>query len=105
MSTVRFWRDSSERLTFDLPGVSALDFPAVCRAVADEFALTPGGSLVMGLQQISWDFRRNELMVGLDWDIWMEFMVVAKTQESERLVREIGDWLSLSQWAKATKPS
>jgi hypothetical protein len=30
---VGFWRDSSGRLTFDVPGMAAADFPAVCRGI------------------------------------------------------------------------
>jgi hypothetical protein len=96
----RFWRDVSGRLTFDTAGMEAVDYPATCRAVADEFSLTPEGSLAIGPEQMFWDFRRTEQAVGLDWDIWMGFMVVAKTEESEPLVRDIAAWLGSSPWAK-----
>ncbi len=96
MAGERFWRDSSGRLTFDMPGVESVDYPAVCRAVADAFALTPDGVPTIGPDQMFWDFRRDELVVSLDWDIWMEFMVAARTDESEPLVREIAAWLSSS---------
>lgn len=66
-----FWRDSSGRLTFDLPGVAAADF------------------------------RRGEQAVGLDWDVWMEFTAVAKSEASEQLVRDIAAWLGSSRPAKA----
>lgn len=95
----RFWHDASGRLTFSTSSMEAVDYPAACRAVADEFALTPEGALVIGLEQMFSDFRRAEQVVGLDWDIWMGFMVVAKTQESEPLVRAIAAWLGSSQWA------
>ena len=39
--------------------------------------------------------------VGLDWDIWMDFMVVAKTEAAEPLLRDIVSWLSSSEWAGA----
>jgi len=40
-----------------------------------------------------WDCRRGEQVVGLDWDIWMEFMAVAKSVASEPLVADIAAWL------------
>jgi hypothetical protein len=100
MQGERFWRDASGRLTFDTFGVEAVDYPAACRAVADEFALAPEGSLVIGPEQIFWDFRRAEQVVALDWDIWMGFMVVAKTEESEPLVRDIAAWMGSTPWAE-----
>lgn len=95
----KFWRDNSGRLTFDLDCVEAPDY----RAVADAFALVPDGSFVVGPEQMFWDFHRDGQAVGLDWDIWMGFMVVAKTEGAESLVRDIATWLSSSRWAKEQK--
>ncbi len=93
------WRDASGRLTFDLASVEAADYPAACRAVADNFALASDGAPVIGPEQLYWAFRRAEQEVGFDWDIWMGFMVVAKSEAAESLVRDIAAWLSSSQWA------
>ncbi|MDY3560593.1 hypothetical protein R5W23_001838 [Gemmata sp. JC673] len=90
---VGLWRDSSRRLTFDLPSVSAEEYPAVCRRVADAFGLAPAGDIVIRPEQMFWDVRRGEQAVGLDWDIWMEFMAVAKSATSEPLVTDIAAWL------------
>ena len=105
MSDERFWRDASGRLTFDTFRLNAEDYPAVCRAVADAFRLTPDGSLIIGPEQMFWDFRQDELVIGLDWDIWMGFMVVAKTERAEPLVGEIATWLGSSQWIGEDKPT
>ncbi len=98
-----FWRDHSGRLTFDLPGVAATDFPAVCRSIAESLSLTPNGDIVVGLGQMFRDFRRGDQVVGFDWDNWMEFMVVAQTPASEPLVRDIAAWLSSSVWSGPSK--
>jgi hypothetical protein len=95
----RFWRDASGRLTFGLTRVEAADYPAACRAVVDAFALAPDGSPVIGPDQMFWDFRRAGQVVGFDWDIWMGFMVVAKTEGAEPLVREVAAWLRSNRWA------
>lgn len=90
----QFWRDHSDRLTFDSFSVAATDYPATCRAIADELGLIPDGEIVVGPDQMFWDFRRGNQMVGLDWDIWMGLMVVAKAEASEPLVRDIAAWLN-----------
>jgi hypothetical protein len=97
----QFWRDASGRLTFDLARVEAADYPAVCRTVADAFALAPDGPPVVGPDQMFWNFKRAEQVVGFDWDIWMGFMVVARAEGTEPLVRVIGAWLRSSRWAGA----
>ena len=88
-----FWRDHSGRLTFDRPGVTATDYPAVCRGIADALRLVSAGEIVIGPDQMFWDFRRGDQVVGLDWDIWLEFMAVAHSSAAEPLVHEIAAWL------------
>src|SRR5262249_45477563 len=88
------WRDASGRLTFDFSKVEAQEYPAVCRKIIDQFHLTQANELLVGPDQMFWDFEQNGLLIGLDWDIWMDFMVVAKNEESEPLVREIAAWLT-----------
>jgi len=91
---VGFWRDSSGRLTFDLPGVAAADYPAVCRGIADALRLLPDGDIIMGADQMFRAFRRGDHAVSLDWDVWMEFMAVATSEAAEPLLQEIAEWLS-----------
>lgn len=91
-----FWRDSRELLIFDAQGVAPKDYPSLCRRIADAFGLAPAGDLIVGPDQMFWDFRRGELVVGLDWDNWMEFMVVARSTAAEPLLRDIADWLGSS---------
>jgi hypothetical protein len=100
---VGFWRDSSGRLTFDLPGVTAMDYPAVCRGLVDALDLAPDGDILIGVDQMFWDFRRGDQVVGLDWDTWMEFMAVAKSEASEPLLRDIAAWLISSRWSEGSK--
>lgn len=97
-----FWRDASGRLTFGWPCPEAADFPVLCRGVVDALGLEPAGKLVIGPEQMFRDFRRGEHVVGLDWDIWMEFMAVAKSPAAESLVQEIAAWLTRPTAAGAT---
>lgn len=96
-----FSHNHSGRLNFDLPGVPAMDYPEVCRDIADALGLTPDGDMIVGLDQMFWDFRRGEQVVSLNWDVWMEFVAVARSEASEPLVREIAAWLSSSRWSSA----
>jgi hypothetical protein len=75
----------------------------VCRGIADALGLTPDGAIVIGPEQMFWDFRRGDQVVGLDWDIWMDFMVVAKSEASEQLLRDIAAWLTSSRPSEASK--
>jgi hypothetical protein len=89
---VNLLRDSSDRLIFSLTGVSAEDFPKVCQQIAEAFQLTTVGEMIVGPDQMFWDFGRDHLKLSLDWDIWMQFSIVAKTQTSEQLLHEIAEW-------------
>jgi hypothetical protein len=98
MTAARLWRDASERLTFDLDQVSQADYPAVCKAVVEAFGLVADTAFVAGVDQLFQDWRRGSAVIGLDWDNWMGFMVVAKTPESEPLLRDIARWLCEGEW-------
>ncbi|MBA4016663.1 MAG: hypothetical protein C0483_05695 [Pirellula sp.] len=89
----RLWRDASGRLTFDLSTVTAEHYPALCRNIADTFKLAPAmESSLVGIDQMFWEFCRNDQVISLDWDVWMGFMIVAKTTTAESLVHEIAIW-------------
>ncbi len=89
----RLWRDASGRLTCDRSDVGAASYPAVCHAIAEAYGLAPVSELVVGADQMYRDFGRGREVVGLDWDIWMGFMVVAKSAAAEPLVADIAEWL------------
>ncbi len=91
-SRLHFGRDFSGRLTLDRAGIDSLQYPEICRAIAEAFGLVPEGELVVGPDQMFRDYRKGDQVVSIDWDIWMEFMVVAKTESAEPLVKEIGAW-------------
>jgi hypothetical protein len=44
-----------------------------------------------------WEFRRDDWVVSLDWDVWIGFMVTAGSAEAEPLVRVIAAWLDSRQ--------
>ncbi|MDB5384930.1 MAG: hypothetical protein JWM11_576 [Planctomycetaceae bacterium] len=102
MSDAGFWRDHSGRLTFDVPTVLAVDYPAVCRSIVEAFSISQTDSLVVGPDQMFWDFRLGDQEIALDWDNWMGFMVVSRTVNADSLVRDISGWLQSTLSDKST---
>lgn len=98
-----FHRDASGRLTFEMFSVPAGNYPAVCSDLVGALQLVPVGSLVSDfLSTVFQDYERGSQVVGLEWDNWSGFIVVAKTVESESLVQAIAEWLLRSKWATVT---
>ena len=90
----KFYRDSSSRLCFEIHDADSLQYPELAATVASQFNLTPVGELIMGLDEMFRDYTDGSLRIGLDWDHWSGFIVVAKTPESEPLVESIGAFLT-----------
>jgi hypothetical protein len=89
-----FHRDASNRLTFDICGIESERYPQVCNELATKFELKPVGERVVGLDEMFRDYTNGHLTIGLDWDIWSGFIIVAKDVESEHLVRQIANYLT-----------
>lgn len=89
-----FHRDASNRLTFEIYKVESDRYPQLCRELATAFDLQPASELIVGLDEMFRDFSDGIHTVGLEWDIWSGFIVVAKDPESEQLVRQIAAHLS-----------
>lgn len=94
---VKLWRDSSDRLTCSCDGIGAVGYSETCRAISSEFGLKPEGELIDGFDVTFQDYVRERDLVGLEWDIWMGFMAVAKTVDTEPLILAIAEWLSQNQ--------
>jgi hypothetical protein len=86
-------RDASNRLfaSFD---AEASSYGRLVARVSDEFGLQALGSRIEGLEEIFQDYAQGGLKVGLEWDVWMGFQVVAKSPESEALVTAIARFLA-----------
>lgn len=92
--TNNFSRDASNRLCFEMFEVDALDYPKFAARVVEHFNLTPSSELVVGLDEMFRDFTDGACTVGLEWDNWSGFIIVAKTPSAEPLVEAIGAFLS-----------
>jgi hypothetical protein len=91
---MHFFRDASNRLTHARADIDSLSYPDVCRKVAAHLNLKPSSELVVGLDQVFWDFTDGTLTVELAWDNWLCFTVTAKEPSAESLVRKIAVFLS-----------
>ena len=60
-----YFRDASNRLTHDRADIDSHSYSDVCRQVTDHFNLKPSSELVIGLDQIFWDFTNGILTVEL----------------------------------------
>jgi hypothetical protein len=96
----QFWRDASGRLTFGMFRPPADSYLAVRDSIVTTFHLSPHNALVSnGVDIVFQDFQRGDQIVGLEWDNWTGFTLVAKNPASETLVQDIATWLLQSHWA------
>jgi hypothetical protein len=101
-----FHRDASGRLTFEMFSVPGDSYQAICNELVAALLLVPLGTPVSDFLSIVFqDYGRGSQVVGLEWDNWSGFIVVAKTPESEPLVHAIATWLLGSTWATISSPA
>ncbi len=104
MAEKQFWRNASDQLTFGMSDVPADDYKAVCVAVAKEFHLTEHTLRVLnGYDIVFQDYRLDDKIVGLEWDNWTGFTVVAQVPTAEPHVQDIGAWLIKTVGSKSSK--
>jgi len=92
-SSLNFFRDASNRLTHDRSDIDSIFYPEICRRIADHFGLKPSSELIIGFDEMFWDFTDGVATVELAWDNWSDFTVTAKESSAEPLVRNIAAFL------------
>jgi len=95
----RFWRDASNRLVFEMSRMPARCYADVRNDRSEAPGLIPENEVVIVMEASFQNFRRGDAIVGLEWDIWTGFIVVASVIEAEGLVCEIANYLLASRWA------
>ncbi|MBK6740954.1 MAG: hypothetical protein IPG64_25470 [Haliea sp.] len=88
-------RDSSGRLTFEFGRIDAGMYSQITKSVVSQFNLEALGQEIVGPDVVFQDFRRGEDVVGLEWDNWSGYIVNAKAESAEPLVREIASYVSV----------
>ena len=88
-----FHYDASNRLTYEVFDLESDRYPVTCDRIAKKFDLSAAGELVVGLDEMFRDYADGPNLVGLEWDNWSGFIVVAKNPGAEALVRSIAEFL------------
>lgn len=88
-----FSRDASARLTFALGQVSAAEYESLCAKIVTAFGLFPNTPRIDESDTSFQDFSQDEQLVGLEWDNWSGFRIVALTPTSEQSVCQIAAFL------------
>jgi len=88
------YRDASNRLTFDYYSIDSKFYSTITAELVKKFRLKPMGKLIVGLDEIFQEYRQDNCIIGLEWDIWSGYIVVAKESNSEHLAKEIAEYIS-----------
>jgi hypothetical protein len=83
------YRDASQRLTIAFFDIEADLYQQITQIVVNQFQLQPVGELVTGEEERFQDFQHLRKVIGLEWDFWSGYCVVAKTKSAEKLVRKM----------------
>ena len=95
-SKIKYHRDASKRLTFTVDEIPANLYKEIVNRIKSKFDLKPLGKVISNGFDVAFrDYASGSMIVGLEWDNWSGFIVVAKSPESEPLVRLIGDWFEM----------
>lgn len=87
-------RDNSDRLTFDFDTIEGGMYRSITDEVVSKFSLEVASKKVAGFDEVFQDFKKGNEVVGLEWDNWSGYTVVAKRTSAEPLVREIAGYIS-----------
>ncbi|MBX3416231.1 MAG: hypothetical protein KF851_01405 [Pirellulaceae bacterium] len=88
-----FHYDASNRLTHEVFDLESDRYPETCDRIVNKFDLRAVGELVIGFDEMFRDYTDGQNLVGLEWDNWSGFIVVAKSPGAEALVRSIAEFL------------
>ncbi|MES9901638.1 MAG: hypothetical protein ABW168_03015 [Sedimenticola sp.] len=89
-------RDSSNRLTYDFSKIEIKSYLKITKSIISHFELEEASELVHGFDETFQDFKSGRFLIGLEWDIWSGYIIVAKNLESETLVKEIATYVNES---------
>jgi hypothetical protein len=97
----QFLRDASDRLTFEICNVGADSYLELRDEIAKAFSLLPHTSATSTYDVAFRDYELNGSIVGIEWDNWSGFLVVAKNPAAEPLVRKIAEYLGTRSWEES----
>ena len=86
--------DSSKRLTFDFSEIKTNDYSKITQGVVKKFNLTTASTFNIGIDEKFQDYKFGNLLIGLEWDIWSGYIVVAKNCDSEDIAKKIAEFIN-----------
>lgn len=85
--------DASNRLTVAVEGFPSLAYRFVRWKICRKFNLIKSSDFTNGINEKFQEYMIDDNRISIEWDSWSGFTVTAKHKSSEKLVREIGEWL------------
>jgi len=87
-------RNTNNHLYFEFEKIKNNTYKEITNLVVKKFELSPENELVVGLDEILQNFKSGEAIIGLEWDIWSGYIVVAQNKESESLATEVANYIN-----------
>ncbi|KZZ63170.1 hypothetical protein A3762_12655 [Oleiphilus sp. HI0125] len=87
-------RDNSNRLTFDFDNIEGEMYRKITDEVISNFSLEVATEKVAGFDEVFQDFKKGNDVIGLEWDNWSGYSVVAKITSAESLAKEIAGYIN-----------
>ncbi len=88
------YRNFSHQLSFDFAKLSILRYSKITKSVVKKFHLEPANEKTKTFDEVFQDFKIGKSLVGLEWDVWSGYSVVAKNESAESLAREIAFYVN-----------
>ena len=86
-------RNASNQLTFDFDKINLSSYKKITHSIVNHFNLQPIEMLIVGFDEMFQEFTSGNLSIGLEWDNWSGYIIHAKSQEAEPLLREIAKYI------------
>jgi len=87
-------KDNSNRLSFDFDKIEGASYRKITDAVVSKYCLEVASKKIAGFDEVFQDFKKGNEVVGLEWDNWSGYTVVAKSTSAESLAREIAGYIN-----------
>jgi len=87
------YRNASQQLRIEFFQIEADLYQQITQLVVNQFQLKPVGEPASGPHERFQEFQHQTKVIGLEWDFWSGYSVVAKTESAEKLVRKIAAFL------------
>jgi hypothetical protein len=93
----KFHRHTSGKLSYEIFNLDAQYYREVSDLIKNEFGLMKWGIAVVGLDVMFATYRKWNKKVGIEWDNWVGFTVIAQNKSAEPLVVKIANYLEHSE--------